>query len=74
MSETDIMFDLQHEIEELKEEIRELKDSIFGYEKYSEALCKKLAERDAEIKALREILFDEVVSKRQTVNLKTKKQ
>lgn len=59
---------------ELEEENRELKEELANKMNYLEALRKKLAERDAEIKALREILFDELVSKRQTVNLKTKKQ
>ena len=50
MSDVDILLELQ-------EEINDLKDRLARRTSYAEALCRKLAERDAEIKVLREILW-----------------
>lgn len=49
---------MKFKILELEDEIQDLKDRLSSSRNYSEALCRKLAERDAEIKVLREILFE----------------
>lgn len=43
---------------ELEEENRDLRHTLANKDMYAKALCAKLAERDAEIKALRELLFE----------------